>query len=134
MQVEIIVFKIVDNNVMFLLLKRNEQKGGFWQPVTGGVEDGESLAQAVNRESREETAITNYLRIINDVYYFEFDTVECGMLKEYVFGVQIASNMDAKLSPEHTEMKWCTIEDALALLKYENNKTGFKKLISILNA
>ena len=134
MQVEIIVFKIVNNKILFLMLKRNEQKGGFWQPITGGVEDGESLAQAVNRELREETGITNYLRIINDVYYFEFDTIECGVLKEYVFGVQIATDMDAKLSPEHTEMKWCTLEESLALLKYENNKTGFKKLISLLIA
>ena len=134
MQVEIIVFKIVNNKILFLMLKRNEQKGGFWQPITGGVEDGESLAQAVNRELREETGITNYLRIINDVYYFEFDTIECGVLKEYVFGVQIATDMDAKLSPEHIEIKWCTLEESLALLKYENNKTGFKKLISLLIA
>src|SRR3989344_8498845 len=111
MQVEIIVFKIVDDKVLFLLLKRNEKKGGFWQPITGGVEDGESLAQAVSRELREETAITNYLRIINDIYYFEFDTVERGMLKEYVFGVQIAFDMDTKLSHEHAEMKWCTLEE-----------------------
>lgn len=134
MLVEIIVFKIVDNVVMFLMLKRNEQKGGFWQPVTGGVEDGESLSEAANRELQEETGITKYLRIINNVYYFEFDTVEFGVLKEYVFGVQIESDMDAKLSPEHTEMKWCTLEESLVLLKYENNKIGFKKLISLLNA
>lgn len=132
--VEIIVFKIVDNVAMFLMLKRNKQKGGFWQPVTGGVEDGESLFEAANRELQEETGITKYLRIINNVYYFEFDTVEFGVLKEYVFGVQIESDMDAKLSPEHTEMKWCTLEESLALLKYENNKIGFKKLISLLNS
>jgi len=134
MQVEVIVFKIVDDKTIFLLLKRNEQKGGFWQPITGGVKDGENLAQAVNREMQEETDITSYLRIINDVHYFEFDTAEYGILKEYVFGVQIAPDMYAKLSPEHTEMKWCTLEESLVLLKYENNKTGFKKLISLLTA
>lgn len=127
-QVEIIVFKIVDEKILFLLLKRNKQKGGFWQPVTGGVENGESLAQAVSRELQEETGITKYLRIINDVYYFEFDTAEYGTLKEYVFGVQITPDIDAKLSPEHTEMKWCTLEESLALLKYDSNKTGFKNL------
>ena len=83
---------------------------------------------------QEETDITSYLRIINDVHYFEFDTAEYGILKEYVFGVQIAPDMYAKLSPEYTEMKWCTLEESLVLLKYENNKTGFKKLISLLTA
>jgi len=134
MQVEVIVFKIVGDKTLFLLLKRNKQKGGFWQPITGGVKDGESLAQAVNREMQEETGITSYLRIINDAYCFEFDTADYGILKEYVFGFQIAPDMYAKLSPEHTEMKWCTLEESLVLLKYENNKTGFKKLISLLTA
>ena len=133
-QVEIIVFKITNNEIRFLLLKRNEQKGGFWQPVTGGVHDGEGLAQAVSRELQEETGITEYLRIINDVHYFEFDTDEQGLLKEYVFGVEIAPSINAKLSPEHVEVRWCSLDKSLALLKYENNKTGFKKLFSILTA
>lgn len=132
-QVEIIVFKIVNSKILFLLLKRNEQKGSFWQPVTGGVEDGESLTQAVDRELREETGIEEYLRLINDVYYFEFDTEEYGILKEYVFGVEVAPDINAKLSPEHTEMKWCTLEESLALLKYDTNKTALKNLISLID-
>ncbi len=132
-QVEIIVFKIVDTKLLFLMLKRNEQRGGFWQPVTGGVEAGENLIQAVNRELQEETGIIDYLRILDDVYYFEFDTIECGTLKEYVFGIQVAPNIDVEISYEHTDMKWCTIEESLALLKYESNKNALKKLVSLLS-
>lgn len=131
-QVEIIVFKIINGQVLLLLLKRNEQKGGFWQPVTGGVEDGENLTQAVDRELQEETGIKKYLRLINDVYYFEFDTDEYGILKEYVFGVEVTPDIDVKFSPEHTEMKWCALEDSLALLKFDTNKTAFKNLFSLL--
>jgi len=134
MQVEVLVFKIVGDKTLFLMLKRNKEKGGFWQPITGGVEEGESLTQAVNRELWEETGISEYLRVINDVYYFEFDTTEYGKLKEYVFGIEVAPDINAKLSPEHTEMKWCTLEESIALLKYDDNKTGFKKLISLLSA
>ena len=133
-QVEIIVFKIVNDKILFLLLKRNKQKGGFWQPITGGVHDGESLADAVKRELLEEIGIKDYIRIYNKIHYFEFDTDKLETLKEYVFGVQIADDTTAKLSPEHTDMKWCTIEKALELLKYDSNKVGFKKLFDLLSA
>lgn len=131
-QVEIIVFKIIDNDIFFLLLKRNEQKGGFWQPITGGVEEGEELAAAVDRELWEETGVMKYLRVINDVYYFEFDSGEYGVLKEYVFGVEVAPDVDIKISPEHTEMRWCSLDESIELLKYENNKTAFRKLFSLI--
>lgn len=131
-QVEVIIFKIVNNQIYFLLLKRNERKGDFWQPVTGGVHEKESLLEAVKRELREETGITKYLRIIEDVYYFEFDAKEYGILKEYVFGVEILPDTNIILSHEHTEMKWCLLDESLALLKYDSNKTAFKKLFSLL--
>lgn len=131
-QVEIIIFKIVNNEIIFLLLKRNPQRGGFWQPVTGGVESGEDLLQAVNRELKEETGITEYVRIIEDVYYFEFTTKEYGVLKEHVFAVEIDLNTDIFISPEHTESRWCALEQALQLLKYDSNKVAFKKIHAFL--
>jgi dATP pyrophosphohydrolase len=133
-QVEVIIFKIINNEILFLLLKRNPQKGNFWQPVTGGVENEENLIQAVNRELYEETSITQYLRIIDDVYYFEFNTDECGILKEYVFGVEVTSNTEVKISYEHTEYKWCRLEEALDLIKYDSNKIAMEKLYLILSA
>ena len=42
-QVEVIVFKIVDGKPIFLLMKRQPERGGFWQPVTGGVEADEGV-------------------------------------------------------------------------------------------
>ena len=42
-QVEGIVFRKNHNQTEFLLLKRLPTRGGFWQPVTGGVEEGETI-------------------------------------------------------------------------------------------
>ena len=127
-QVEVIIFKIVNNEPLFLLLKRNPRRGGFWQPVTGGVHEDEGLADAAKRELFEETQLDACLRFIEDVYYFEFDSEGYGRLKEYVFGVEVAQDVDVAISPEHTEMKWCTFEESLELLKYDTNKEAFKKL------
>ena len=81
----------------------------------------------------EETQIKDYLNFFEDVYYFEFDIEIHSRIKEYVFAVEIDTNTDAILSDEHEEKKWCNFEEALKLLKYENNKEGFRKVFEIIN-
>lgn len=132
-QVEIIVFKIIDGKILFLMLKRNEQNGGFWQPISGGINKGESLVDAVKRELFEETGIVDFVHIYENVHYFEFNTEKYGVLKEHVFGMRVAENIGVKLSSEHTEMKWCSLDEAMNLLKYNDNKIAFKKLFNSLN-
>lgn len=133
-QVEVIVFKVIDGELQFLLLKRQPNRGGFWQPVTGGVEAGEDLKEAALREMFEETAIDHHIKVYEDLHYFEFESNGgFGWMKEYVFGVQIASDAEAVISDEHSEMKWCTLNQALELLKYESNKVGFKKLSAMFS-
>jgi dihydroneopterin triphosphate diphosphatase len=127
-QVEVIIFKMVEGKPQFLLLKRVPERGGFWQPVTGGVDEGEDLAEAAKRELLEETQIREIIRLIEDVHYFEFESIGFGQLKEYVFGVEVAANTEAIISDEHSEMKWCGLEESLETLLHENNKVGFRKL------
>lgn len=129
---EIIIFKKLDHAVFFLLLQRNQEKGGFWQPITGGVKEGENLLQAAERELGEETGIKNYRRIIKNVHVFAFESDEYGILKEHVFGVEVDPDSIIKLSPEHVASKWCSLDEADTLLKYENNKTALRKLAALL--
>jgi dATP pyrophosphohydrolase len=134
-QVEVIVFKVVENKVSFLLLKRAESRGGFWQPVTGGVDEGEEFKASAIREMQEETGILEYVEILEELHFFEFETNGgFGRLKEYVFGVQVDAGAESVISDEHSEQRWCSIEEALELLKYENNKVGFRKIAEIYGA
>ncbi|OIO18672.1 MAG: hypothetical protein AUJ23_03235 [Candidatus Magasanikbacteria bacterium CG1_02_32_51] len=132
-QVEIIVYKIKNNQPLFLLLKRIESRGEFWQPITGGANDDETLEDAAKRELMEETQIKNYLNFINKVHYFEFDIEIHGRIKEYVFAVEVNKKTEVVLSDEHEEKKWCDFEEALRLLKYENNRESFRKVFKIIN-
>jgi len=71
-QIEAIIFRRNGNLIEYLLLKRLPHRNGFWQPVTGGLEEGETRTEALHREIREETGIKNLIRVIEDLYYFEF--------------------------------------------------------------
>ena len=46
-QIEAILFKRTDGKIQYLILKRHPPKshpeiGQFWQPITGGLEEGET--------------------------------------------------------------------------------------------
>ena len=130
-QVEAIIFRRNSNRIEYLLLKRLPERNGFWQPVTGGVEEGETLTEALRREIREETGIENLVRVIEDIYYFEFS--DPNLNKEYVYGVEVASTEVVVLDrKEHSEYRWCGIKDALQLLSWKENKEALKKLNTIL--
>ena len=73
-QVEAILFRKNEGEIEYLILKRKQERGGFWQPITGGLEEGETLMEALRREIKEETGITNYKRIIENVHYFINET------------------------------------------------------------
>lgn len=93
------------------MLKRTAAKSGFWQPVTGGVEDGESIEQAARRELHEETALEP-LAWIPDVFAFQFED-NGWYFTEYVFAAEV--DADPVLS-EHETYRWCALEEAKALV------------------
>jgi dATP pyrophosphohydrolase len=71
-QVEAIIYRRNGDEVEYLLLKRTPERSGFWQPVTGGVEEGETRKEALCREISEETGLKNMIRVSKGLDYFEF--------------------------------------------------------------
>jgi 8-oxo-dGTP pyrophosphatase MutT (NUDIX family)/nucleoside diphosphate kinase len=127
-QVEVILFKRYKDETLFLILKRNPQRGGFWQPITGNVKIHEAFKQAALREMEEETGIKEYLEFVDTGYSFDFFDDNRDQ-HEKVFGVRIPETAEIVLSHEHTAFQWATKEDALnRYLKYPGNKKGLKKL------
>lgn len=134
-QINCIVFKPEGDSYKFLILKRAEDRGGFWQPITGGVHEGEDQISALKRELMEETGIIGYRQIINLKYSFTFSLPHLclGDLTENVYAVEVKPEIEIILSHEHTEYRWLTFEESLALIKYDSNKEGIRKLWKMLN-
>lgn len=71
-QVEVIVFKTPPESMRFLILKRNLHKGGWWQPITGGVQEGETDEEAAHRELREGLGVTDVIRFVDAQFKFAY--------------------------------------------------------------
>ena len=67
--------------------------------------------------------------VTEKVHFFEFEfNGGYGWAKEYVFGAQVGLGVEVVLSDEHSEMRWCNLEEALRLLAYESNRVGFRRV------
>ena len=109
----------------FLLLKRSMDTiyPGTWQGVTGKIELSETPYKTALRELMEETGlIANRLFTVDKVNTF-YDSKRDMMNLIPVFGA-IVNTTDVKLSNEHTEFKWCCVDEAKKLITWDQQKKG----------
>jgi len=113
--------------IEYLLSKRLPERNGVWQPVTGGMKEGETREEALCREVKEETGVKNIVAVIEGLYYFEFS--DPNLNQEYVYGVEVSPSEEIVLGrEEHSEYKWCSFQEALQLLYWKENKEALRKL------
>ncbi len=125
----------------YLLLKRVEDRGGFWQGVTGAPEKNENILEAAKREILEETGFVPEIVFKID-YNYEIDVSDVKgsvyapdvkAIPEYVFLARVPEDSIPVIDPiEHTDWKWCTYDEAHGLLKWEENKKALEVVQSML--
>ena len=114
----------------FLILKRNESLGGFWQPVTGGFEEGDkSLIQSCKREIEEETGITHleYLGELGTYSRYkigknvdEEDKSEIKYITMFLFRTDQMKLQP--IDPDNPEARWVAREEVVNLLTHKKDK------------
>jgi lipoyl(octanoyl) transferase len=108
-----------------LLLRRSAERGGFWQPVTGRLEPGESPAAAARRELREETGADLPVAPLDYRHAFAVDPAllrgsasGLRVVEETAFAARLPDGFTWRLSDEHVEAGLFAPGEALALLPY----------------
>ncbi len=132
-KVQVVIIAKDDRSRKLLLLKTNEQRGSFWQNVTGSVEEGEDFLDAASRELHEETSFllnTGELIDLNLAYHFKDrwereieERAYLALITDNALSVALDSN-------EHSEFKWCTVgEISKDYYKFESNYECFLEAI-----
>ncbi len=129
--VEAHIFRIVDNKIEYLLLKRSPKEiyPDLWQMVTGSVKPDEKAFETAIREIKEETGMSPsklwVVPNINSFYMPADDSVNFVP----VFAAEVNSAHDVRLSAEHVEFRWVDKDEACRLLAWE----GQRNSVEIIN-
>ena len=141
--IQVLIYPVRKTNEKweYLMLKRVNNRGGFWQGVTGAPENDETLSEGAIRELYEETAYRPLNLIKTDISYIIpmedrwIDIYPEGTkeIPEYLFIAQIDGSDPPKIDPiEHNDWKWCSYGEAMELLSLEDNKKALKAIKKIL--
>jgi 8-oxo-dGTP pyrophosphatase MutT (NUDIX family) len=97
----------------FLVLLRAPWKKGYWHLAGGGVEAGETDAEAAARELLEETGLE--AATLDDLG----DDLRYDDVRVHAFAAETPAGWEPTLNEEHDDYRWCALDDALELLRYE---------------
>ena len=113
----------------FLVLHRAHDR--YWQIVAGVVEEGETFAEAAARELHEETglgpnALLRHVGMTQGYLVPEATRHEYGPGIEQItiesFAIDAPPEWEPVLNEEHDEYRWCTLEEALAILHWPETR------------
>jgi len=118
--IEAHIFKIVDNELQYLLLKRSETEiyPGIWQMVTGEIEVNETAYECAIREIKEETGLSpKEFFIVPNINSF-YSEINDSIIMVPVFAARVESKSKVKISDEHSDYVWASINEAKKLLAW----------------
>ncbi len=127
-KVQGVMYSKNNDKIEYLIIKRSEKDGGFWQGVTGTLEEGEKLKECLIREIKEELGIVNINKISEIEEIIQWAKKTGFMITEYVFSVELDRNINITLSEEHDDYKWCDFNEAYQWLGKDNNKNTLKMI------
>lgn len=116
-----------------LLLQTTPERKSIWQPVTGGVEEGEEQDQAAHREAREETGFNGDLgapRALGFEFFFQSPR---GQAEERCYAWELPRCLQPILDPrEHVAYAWVSLQEARARIPFDSQLQALRLLTQSL--
>ena len=110
-----------------LLLKVEAEKVSFWQPITGGIESGESPEQACLREIKEETGLLLACSNLTSLGDFTVKIDENLTIHKDLFLV-LTEKKDIQISDEHVGSQWVALDKVSSQLYWPSNQATFEMI------
>ena len=137
---EVAIFVLRRRRTEVLACRRSEPLDGYWHTVAGGVEPGETFEEAALRELREETALSGVLAMPRTSYDYPLSeepphrraryAPEVAAVHVECFVVDAPDDWEPQLDWEHDEYRWCTPEEAVALLRWDDTSKALQELLA----
>lgn len=131
-----------------LLLRRPEARAAGWQPVTGRLEladaegppprwlgpppdcaDADALGRAAIREIGEECALPAPQALLDLGIETSFLGYDGTTYRQRFLAAPYDAPHPPTCSPEHEEARWADADDALALLRWDDDKAALRRLL-----
>lgn len=116
------VFVFVRREGEYLVLHRSERQGAYWHGVAGGLEPGETYAEAAVRELREETGLEAPIVALDQRCVYRLEEweprykPEGGEIFVEFFLAEAPAGWEPQLDWEHDGYRWCGAAEAVELL------------------
>jgi dATP pyrophosphohydrolase len=122
--IEAHIIKRTKEGNKYLIMKRasNQKYPNIWQMVTGKINENEKAYETALREIEEETNLTiSQLYIVPNVNYF-YNNNDDSITIIPVFVAVIDNDKNLKISTEHSEYKWSSVNEAKQLFAWQGQK------------
>jgi len=133
---------LVHDGERVLLLHRRPERGNFWQPITGSIEEGELPIDTARRELIEETGHSGEPEPIDleqsfmiESHFLESKYPPPIIASEIGFVVEVPRGMPVRMdAAEHDHFGWFTFAEAYERIRWTDDREALEKVESRLSA
>jgi 8-oxo-dGTP pyrophosphatase MutT (NUDIX family) len=130
------VIVVVRREGELLVMRRAPERLGYWSLVSGGLEPEETSWHAAVRELREETGLEAQVRKLPISLSYSLLDDPPAIRARYAPGVErvtvhafvadAALDWEPILDAEHDLYRWCDLDAALELMKYDTARDALR--------
>jgi lipoyl(octanoyl) transferase len=127
---------LVHDGDRVLLLHRRPERGNFWQPITGSIEEGELPLATARREIAEETGHRREPQPMDLTQSFLIESAYLAVrhpapiiASEVGFAAQLDSALPVRIDPdEHDDWGWFPFREAYEKIRWSDDREALEQL------